>query len=116
MDEILTLPNLSAILYIGLPGCTAGSAAANLLLGRSVPEGRLTQTWARRYSDYPTAREPSCMNDPNEAFYKEGLFVGYRYFDSFGVEPVFAFWIRRKLYAILPFHRRAFLCRAIRYT
>ena len=31
------------------------------------------------------------MNDPNEAFYKEGLFVGYRYFDSFGVEPVFAF-------------------------
>lgn len=91
MDEILTLPNLSAILYIGLPGCTAGSAAANLLLGRSVPEGKLTQTWARRYSDYPTAREPSCMNDPNEAFYKEGLFVGYRYFDSFGVEPVFAF-------------------------
>lgn len=50
MDEILTLPNLSAILYIGLPGCTAGSAAANLLLGRSVPEGKLTQTWARRYS------------------------------------------------------------------
>lgn len=91
MDEILTLPNLSAILYIGLPGCTAGNAAANLLLGRSVPEGKLTQTWARRYSDYPTAREPSCMNDPNEAFYKEGLFVGYRYFDSFGVEPVFAF-------------------------
>lgn len=91
MDEILALPNLSAILYIGLPGCSAGSAVANLLLGRSVPEGKLTQTWARCYSDYPTANKPKCTNNQNEAFYSEGMFVGYRYFDSFGVEPAFAF-------------------------
>ena len=110
MDEILTLPNLSAILYIGLPGCTAGSAAANLLLGRSVPEGRLTQTWARRYSDYPTAREPSCMNDPHEAFYKAIAIL---------IPSVLSRCSRldsEKAIRNLPFHRRAFLCRAIRYT
>lgn len=84
--------NIKAILNISQPGQEGGHAVAEVLLGKSVPGGRLTTTWARRYEDYPYAESYSYLNgNLKEEKYKEGIYVGYRYFDSFGVQPLYPF-------------------------
>lgn len=84
--------NIGAVLNISLPGQAGGHAAADVLLGRAAPGGRLTATWAKHYEDYPFAENFGCLNgnlDTEE--YREGIYVGYRYFDSFGIQPLFPF-------------------------
>ena len=78
---------VKAVLLTGLLGETSGDAVADVLTGRVNPAGRLTTTWARRYRDYPTT---DCWQT-REIPYREGIFLGYRYFDTFGVEPRFPF-------------------------
>ena len=81
-----------AVLQISQPGQQGGEAVADILLGKAVPEGKLTATWAKRYADYPCADTfGACNGDLEKEDYAEGLYVGYRWFDSFGVEPLFAF-------------------------
>ena len=56
------------------------------------PSGKLTTTWTKRYDDCPAAEEFSYLNGNLETEeYAEGIYVGYRYFDSFGIEPLFSF-------------------------
>ncbi len=92
MGEILSAPGVSAVLLLGQLGNVGGDVLADLLLGRVDPSGRLTDTWARTYGDYPTAATFS-HNDGNvdDEYYAEGVFVGYRWFDTFGVEPRYPF-------------------------
>ena len=86
------LPFVRAVLYIAQPGQEGGNAVADVLCGRVNPSGRLTATWARRYSDYPNAESFSHLNgDVTKEYYTEGIYVGYRWFDTFGVEPLFGF-------------------------
>ncbi len=81
-----------AILYISQPGMEGGNALADLVSGAVTPSGKLTDTWAKHYADIPFAKEYSYLNgNLKDEFYKEGIFVGYRYFDSFGVEPAYPF-------------------------
>ena len=83
---------IRAVLNISLPGQEGGHAVADVLFGRAVPEGRLTTTWARAYEDYPSAEDYSYLNgDLTTEEYREGIYVGYRYFDSFGIRPLFPF-------------------------
>lgn len=84
--------NIKAILNISQPGQESGYAVTDILLGNCVPSAKLTATWARRYEDCPYAEDYSYLNgnlDTEE--YKEGIFVGYRYFNSFGKKPLFPF-------------------------
>lgn len=81
-----------AVVQISQLGQQGGEAVADVLLGRAVPEGKLTATWARRYADYPCADTfGACNGDLEKELYTEGLYVGYRWFDSFGIEPLFGF-------------------------
>lgn len=81
-----------AVLQISQPGQQGGEAVADILLGKAVPEGKLTATWAKRYADYPCADTfGACNGDLEKELYTEGIYVGYRWFDSFGVEPLFGF-------------------------
>ncbi len=83
---------IRAVLFISQPGQEGGRAAADVLYGRAIPGGRLTATWAERYGDYPCADSFGYLNgDIKKEEYREGIFVGYRYFDSFGVKPYFPF-------------------------
>ena len=78
---------VKAVLVTSLLGETSGDAVADVLTGRVAPAGKLTTTWAKRYRDYPTTDCWGTMQIP----YREGVFLGYRYFDTFGIEPRFPF-------------------------
>lgn len=83
---------IRSVLSVSQPGQEAGRAAADVLYGKKTPGGRLTATWARRYEDYPCASSFGYLSgDTKNDEYKEGIFVGYRYFDSFGIKPLFPF-------------------------
>ena len=84
--------HIEAILQISQLGQQGGEAVADVLLGKVTPEGKLTATWARHYEDYPDAGHFSYLDgDLEKAVYTEGIYVGYRWFDSFGVQPLFPF-------------------------
>lgn len=89
VDEI---PGIGAILFICQLGTEGGNAFADTVLGKVTPSGKLTDTWAKQYADIPFHNEYSYLNgNVDEEYYKEGIYVGYRYFDSFGVEPCYPF-------------------------
>lgn len=75
------------ILILSQLGVVTGNVLADILLGKSYPSGKLATTWAE-WEDYPKIGE---FGDINETRYKEGIYVGYRYFDSLGVKPLFPF-------------------------
>lgn len=86
------IEGIDAIVFMCQLGTAGGTAVADLLLGKTYPSGKLTDTWAKKYEDIPFANEFSYLNgDLNDEYYKEGIYVGYRYFDSFGVEPRYPF-------------------------
>ena len=86
------IPGINAILYICQLGSCGGHAVADILSGDVTPSGKLSDTWAKQYDDIPFAREYSYLNgNLKDEYYKEGIYVGYRYFDSFGVTPAYPF-------------------------
>jgi len=86
------IPGINAILYICQLGTEGGHAFADVISGQVTPSGKLSDTWAKQYADIPFSQEYSYLNgNLDEEYYKEGIYVGYRYFDSFGVEPAYPF-------------------------
>ena len=71
----------AAILHMYLPGQLGGEAVARLLFGEVSPSGKLAETWYERYEDVPYASE---FSRGEAELYKESVFVGYRYFSTFG--------------------------------
>ena len=87
LDEIAP----DAVVYLAQAGQAGGKALADILYGVCCPSGKLASTWARTYSDYPCAAEYSHYGDALQQYYREGIHVGYRYFDAMGLRPMFAF-------------------------
>ena len=86
------IPGISAMLLISQSGNMGGHIVADVLLGKSIPSGRLTDTWAANYMDYPSSATFSHNNGNwNDEYYTDGIFVGYRYFDTFNVKPLYPF-------------------------
>ena len=83
---------VSALIYFTQGGEEGGSALADLLSGKVNFSGKLTSTWPMKYEDVPSANTYSGFSaDILEQDYTEGIYVGYRYFDTFGVRPRYAF-------------------------
>lgn len=92
MSDILGNTAVSAILFISQPGQEGGHAVADVLSGDVTPSGKLTATWAQKYSDYPCSDTFGSQNGNTDTeYYQEGIYVGYRYFTTFGKKPVFPF-------------------------
>ena len=110
LTALEAMPEVKAILFMGQAGEEGGNACARILLGFVNPSAKLTATWAKHYMDYPGAMEFSDvraqLNEDNaygavetidrdallaRSRYEEGIYVGYRYFDSFGVAPRYHF-------------------------
>ncbi|MGX8686913.1 MAG: glycoside hydrolase family 3 protein [bacterium] len=89
---LFEIPGIDAAVLMSLAGMEGGNALADVLTGKKNPAGHLTDTWARAYRDNPAAATFG-KNDGNslQEDYCEDIFVGYRYFDSFGIEPLFPF-------------------------
>lgn len=89
---IRSLPNLGALLFVGQAAGVTGLSVADILTGRVTPEGKLVDTWAEKYEDYPNAANFGAMNgNLDDEEYSEGIYVGYRYFDTFGIAPAYPF-------------------------
>lgn len=89
------LGKVRAVLQMWYTGDEGGWAAANLLLGRVSPAGRLPFTWPRRLGDTvahdASHPERSSSGVNGKTVYSEGLMIGYRWFDRQGIEPLFPF-------------------------
>ena len=88
LDEI----KFSAVVLLMQGGMETGNALADVLTGKVNPSGRLADTWGFSYNDYPSSdtfssRSPEMLQED----YKEGIFVGYRWFDKRHIRPRYHF-------------------------
>ncbi len=90
--SILEDVRIDAVLFYGQGGMEGGNALADILTGTVCPSGRLTDTWAMRYDDYPCADTFGHRNgDLENEEYTEGIYVGYRWFDKRKITPRYPF-------------------------
>lgn len=90
--ELKDIPGVNAIMFVGQAGNIAGYAVVDALLGKTIPSGKLASTWAGSYSDYPSWDTFSHMNgNLDDEYYTEGIYVGYRWFDTFNITPNYCF-------------------------
>ncbi len=77
---------LNAVIFFCQQGLEGGRALASLLTGEENFSGKLADTWMRSYDDVPFGGEFSYLNgDLSKEYYREGIYVGYRYYDTFRV-------------------------------
>ncbi|PNS36319.1 beta-glucosidase [Mesotoga sp. B105.6.4] len=80
------------ILLLWQPGQEAGRILADVISGSVNPSGKLPTTFPRTYADVPSRSFPGEPADnPSVVSYDEGIYVGYRYYETFRVKPVFEF-------------------------
>ena len=80
---------VKSILEMYLGGQAVGGAACDLIFGKVNPSGKLAETFPEKLSDNPSFISfPGEMDDVQ---YREGIFVGYRYYDHKQIEPLFPF-------------------------
>lgn len=92
---------ISAVLWLGYPGQLGGYALMEILDGRTSPSGKLPDTWSVDYYDRPASKNFINLKSENpipaqdaygvQLYYEEDIYVGYRYFDSFGKQAAFGF-------------------------
>ena len=76
---------ITAILYVWQAGMESGNAVADVLSGRCSPSGKLTDTVAKSYEDYPSAKD---FGNRDFNCYTEDIYVGYRGFETFNKDRV----------------------------
>ncbi len=87
------IDNIDAVLHIGYGGQRTGATTLNVLNGTTTPSGKTNATWAWDLDDYLSSQYGfSWMDgDTTTEYYKDGIYVGYRYFDTFGLDDEVAF-------------------------
>ena len=87
VDITPVLDQVENVLLLSQLGSVTGDAFADVLLGKANPSGKLTTTWAKA-GDIMAISDFAERDDTR---YKEGVFVGYRYYDAAGIKPLFPF-------------------------
>ena len=83
---------LKAIVFMGQAGEEGGNALAALLTGEANFSGKLSATWYETLVDHPLSKTYSYLGGQTDyEEYIEGIYVGYRYADAFGVKPLYPF-------------------------
>ncbi|UZJ55557.1 hypothetical protein CBS101457_004877 [Exobasidium rhododendri] len=93
MGSFVDNPNVTAILWAGLPGEQSGHSIVDVLYGKVNPAGRLPFTMGRSRQDYGTdiLYNPNNGVDAPQIVFGEGPFIDYRGFDRRNVTPIFEF-------------------------
>ena len=85
--DLTPVPEVRNILLLSQLGVETGDILADIVLGKSNPSGKLTTTWSA-WNDYQNIGD---FGDRYDTHYTEGIYVGYRYFDSVGKKALFPF-------------------------
>ena len=85
--DLSEIGEVENILVLSQLGVETGAALADILLGKQNPSGKLATTWAK-WEDYFPMED---FGDHNDTRYREGIYVGYRYFDAAGKKALFPF-------------------------
>lgn len=85
--DLTPVNEVKNILLLSQLGVATGDVLADILLGKAAPSGKLAATWAAA-GDYQTIGD---FGDIDDTRYKEGIYVGYRYFDTANVKPLYPF-------------------------
>ena len=85
--DLSPLDDVANILLLSQLGACIGDAFADVLLGLTYPSGKLATTW----SAWNESDQIGDFGDPDDTHYREGIYVGYRFYDSVGKEPLFPF-------------------------
>jgi len=80
-----------AILLAWQPGLEAGNSIADIISGKINPSGKLAVTFPLSYEDVPSAKNFPGTSSPPKVVYEDGIFVGYRYYNTFGVKTAYEF-------------------------
>ena len=87
--EIPNIDEIKGLIWAGLGGEAGASALTNILNGKVNPSGRLAETWPIAYDDIINGKYSMAPHIDSE--YREGIYVGYRYFDKKQIKPLFNF-------------------------
>src|SRR4051794_5897988 len=85
------LDKVKAVLDAWFPGVENGNSIANILYGNANPSGHLPQTFPKSLADMPTKTPQQYPGVNSKVSYSEGMKIGYRWFDSENIEPLFPF-------------------------
>ena len=85
--DLSGLEDVKNILVLSQLGVLTGNALSDILMGKQNPSGKLATTWSA-WKDYSTIGN---FGDSNDTDYREGIYVGYRYFDSIGRKALYPF-------------------------
>ena len=85
------IDKVKGLVHAFYPGQEGGTAVAEILFGITNPSGKLTTSFEKKWEDNPTFNSYFDINKTKHVKYTEGVFVGYRYYDSKNVEPLFPF-------------------------
>ncbi|KAG0141967.1 hypothetical protein CROQUDRAFT_663111 [Cronartium quercuum f. sp. fusiforme G11] len=91
MEAWINHPNVTAVIYAGLPGQELGNAEVDILWGQVNPSARLPFTIAKNRTDYPADVLYNSSLQVPQINYKEGMLLDYRHFDHNKIEPRFEF-------------------------
>lgn len=84
------IKDAKAVVWNWYSGMEGGNALAEVLFGRVSPSGKLPEIFYKKHTDCSAHAVGEFPGD-EKVRYKEGVFVGYRYNDAFGIEPEFCF-------------------------
>lgn len=84
---------VDAILLPWQPGQEGGNSVADVFSGKVTPSGKLTMTFPVKYEETPSAKNwiGTPAENPTSVTYEEGVYVGYRYFNTFNLKPSYEF-------------------------
>lgn len=85
------LPKTAALLHAFYPGQEGGQALAEIIFGVTNPSGKLPVSFEKKWADNPTFNSYFDDDGDKKVFFSEGVFLGYRYYDTKKVEPQFPF-------------------------
>ncbi|KAL1971151.1 hypothetical protein VTN77DRAFT_102 [Rasamsonia byssochlamydoides] len=93
IDDWYDHPNITAILWAGLPGQESGNSLTDVLYGRVNPGGKTPFTWGRTREDYgaPLVLTPNNGKGAPQQDFTEGIFIDYRRFDKYNITPIYEF-------------------------
>ncbi len=92
IDLTQWVDEVDGIVQAWYPGMEGGNALAKIIFGQTNPSGKLPMTFPKQLEDIPAHKIGAYPGDEKKnEFYFDDIYVGYRYFDTYKVDPLFAF-------------------------